>query len=73
MLEKIKNGWIYSTIRVIFEEESNKYILFDGKHRIEAIKLLGEEEFNIVFPEGLRVYVYNKFDELQILSISQGN
>lgn len=47
-------------------------MLFDGRHRIEALKMLNQEEFDKIFSTGVKISIYNKFNEFDILSISKG-
>lgn len=62
-----------SSLDILFSPNIS-YKVIDGRHRIEVIKELSQEDFNIYFPKGVPVLTYkNEINILQGTMFSDGN
>ena len=74
--DSIKVSWTGSNISGVIEDGILQ--IFDGRHRLLALKSLGKEIFESYFGKksegeenGVRVSVYRDLDAVEILSLSQ--
>jgi hypothetical protein len=77
MLESIKQKWDYSNIAGIYINEMLQ--IFDGVHRLSALKTLKKEEFEEIFKSneqegvvvGPRINLYKDIDTSMLIFLSQ--
>ena len=73
LMKKVVNGaWNPSKIICCLSaDDPNVFILVDGRHRIEMIKMLSNNQYNRIFGQkGVLLYVYTTFTEEEQLAIS---
>ena len=77
LLESIKEKWNSSNIAGIFID--NLLQIFDGRHRLTALKSLSKEEFEAIFGKegqenvagGVRINIYKDLDPSFLIFLSQ--
>jgi hypothetical protein len=76
--DSIESSWTPSTISGIIEND--KLQIFDGRHRLLALKSLGKEKFENYFGKkeeseenGVKVTIYHDLDKLKLLCLSQSS
>lgn len=74
-MESIALSWRPNTISAV--EENGTIQIFDGRHRLMALKELGRDEFKKIFgPKkgdnyGVRIEVYQGMSQIELLTLSQ--
>jgi DNA modification methylase len=66
----LEQGWTPNSKIICSLNEDGTYKLIDGRHRIEAIKSLTEEQRKIIFPNGVTVSVYRQLSDEEELAVS---
>ena len=65
-----ETGWTPNSRIIRTDNGDGTLKLVDGRHRIEAIKLLSDQERISIFPHGVVISVYNKFTDEEELAVS---
>jgi DNA modification methylase len=66
----LESGWTPNSRIICTANQDGTLRLVDGRHRVEAIKLLTAQQRDAIFPNGVAISVYNRFTDEEELAVS---